>query len=180
MTNANRTTSQATRRGTGIAAVAIALAAAIGPALISTPAAATPVVAPAAPTLGGLPYDQPIALGNFTVTLHDLRRERYFLGTRVTVCVAAGGYTSDDPVRVSNDPWTLQTPDGPITSDVNREGMPEGWGWNDTFPEESFLASGQCVTGWITFGVDESVPVETVTYRNSLGEVAVWDNWMNH
>ena len=45
--------------------------------------------------------------------------------------------------------------------------------WRRIYPEETRLAKGQCVTGWLPFA-RTAVEVRSVRYANSLGDQASW------
>jgi hypothetical protein len=47
--------------------------------------------------------------------------------------------------------------------------------WNNLYPQSGRYRVGQCAQGWVPFeGVDESLPIDRLTYRNTLGNVAFW------
>jgi hypothetical protein len=47
--------------------------------------------------------------------------------------------------------------------------------WPNLYPKSGRYRVGQCAQGWVPFeGVDEDLPIDRLTYRNALGNVAFW------
>ena len=47
--------------------------------------------------------------------------------------------------------------------------------WPNLYPKSGRYRVGQCAQGWVPFeGVHEDLPIDRLTYRNALGNVAFW------
>ena len=137
-----------------------------------------PTQSPAATPVDGS-HPEPVMLGesgkatftHFTVELKPITQE----GTgehanfQVEVCLVKPANTEPDgTTRVSVDPWTLDnSTELGIKARPSTERTP-------AFPAVARLTVGQCARGWIEFEDDPVAHSVALSYRNSLGEHAIW------
>jgi hypothetical protein len=118
---------------------------------------------------------EPLRLGStatfqhFTVRVSAVELTTYWIGVLATTCVRSVPY-GRKTVRISSDPWSLTTSPGNVSLGVTQEGSRP---WRSIYPEETRLAKGQCVTGWLAFD-HRRREVRSVGYSNSLGDRASW------
>jgi hypothetical protein len=109
----------------------------------------------------------------FSVQVTDARTDDRGFRAYAKVCVrklppgSTGGKT-----RISRDPWVanagLHFAYAPYVYDASHT-------WAHLFPQTGRYAKGQCAQGWLPFeGVDSSLTIDRVAYRNSLGNQAFW------
>jgi hypothetical protein len=117
----------------------------------------------------------PLLLGStatfqhFTVRVSAVEMTNYWIGVRATTCVRSVPY-GRKTVRISSDPWSLTTSPGNVSLTITQKGSSP---WRRIYPEETRLAKGQCVTGWLPFDRTRR-EVRSVRYSNSLGDQASW------
>ncbi|HYP44738.1 MAG TPA: hypothetical protein VEQ66_06035 [Propionibacteriaceae bacterium] len=111
--------------------------------------------------------------GHFTVKVTQTRQDERGFRAYATTCVrslppgSTGGKT-----RLSWGPFVAHAGThfafAPLVHDASHT-------WDDLYRQDGRYRVGQCVQGWVPFeGVDQSLPVDRLTYRNSLGDVAFW------
>lgn len=137
-----------------------------------------PTQSPAATSVDGS-HPEPIMLGesgkatftHFTVELKPITRE----GTgehanfQVEVClVRPANPEPDGSTRVSVDPWTLDN-----STELGIKARPSTE-FTPAFPAVARLTVGECARGWIEFEDDPAAHSVALSYRNSLGEHAIW------
>lgn len=102
------------------------------------------------------------------VTAVDLRED--WMGVRARICVRSVPKGSRT-VRVSWDPWSLATARGVVRPMLDHVGDSV---WSPRrYPIQTRLAKGQCRAGWLPF-LRPRTEVQTIRYRNSLGDQASW------
>ncbi len=109
---------------------------------------------------------------NFSVQVTRVTQDRRAFRAYAKVCVvklppgSTGGKT-----RISWDPWVANAGQHfGFTPQVSASSH-----WTNQFPKSGRYKKGQCARGWLTFeGVDSSLPIDRVSYRNALGNRAFW------
>lgn len=108
---------------------------------------------------------------HFTVELKPIAQEGAgeHANFQVEVCLLTPAEPEPDgTTRVSTDPWTLDT-----STELGIKARPSTE-FTPAFPAEARLTVGQCASGWIEFDDAPEAHSVALSYRNSLGEHAIW------
>ena len=91
---------------------------------------------------------------------------------QVTTCVTKlPPGTPKAGLRLSREPWRLETDHGEVTID---DPLTDIVPLPMTYPQEGRFHVGDCVTGYIPFGIARGAVVSAVRYDNTLGDHSVW------
>jgi hypothetical protein len=141
-----------------------------------------PAPNPSARTTGATPLARPaiVAVGtavifaDFTVTVDQLQwTPGQGLLVQAEVCVRKlpPEPTNGNTTRISWDPWTVNSSTatfGPKLADASHPPA-------DLFRSQDFYRVGECARGWLPFAdAPETADISAVSYRNELGNQAVW------
>ena len=119
-----------------------------------------------AATTQKLKIGQTAHFAKFDVTLRKLAYGNdQEVGLSVKVCAKE---TSN---RVSWAPWRMKTFWGTATPTTIKD-IP--WHGSQLYPNGTILKAGECAQGIVPFIDDDGETITALTYRNSLGDTAVW------
>ena len=91
---------------------------------------------------------------------------------QVTTCVTRlPSGTPKTGLRLGREPWRLETDHGEVTID---DPLTDILPLPMTYPQVGRYHVGDCVTGYIPFGVSRGAVVNAIRYDNTLGDHAVW------
>jgi hypothetical protein len=113
-----------------------------------------------------------VAFPYLTVSVNGIIAAGREYAVQVTTCVTKlPPGTPKTGLRLSREPWRLETDHGEVTIDAP---LTDVLPLPTTYPQEGRYHVGDCVTGYIPFGISRGAVVDAIRYDNSLGDHAVW------
>jgi hypothetical protein len=114
----------------------------------------------------------PVTFAYLTVSVNGVIAAGREYAVQVTTCVTKlPPGTPRTGLRLSREPWRLETDHGQVS--IN-DPLTDVYPLPTTYPQEGRFHVGDCVRGFIPFGISRGAVVNAIRYDNSLGDHAVW------